>query len=86
MQDQDQPNPDDNSNSVADEVVGTVKALLLAIGGVALLLSIWVILPMALTYLTEGDYRAPSEIHPTDTASKNNPNNYNNYNLEKPNQ
>lgn len=61
---------------VVENVVGNLKTLLIAIAGVALILSILVLLPMFLTYLSEGDYRAPSEIHPTDTASKSNPNTY----------
>lgn len=65
----------DNTGSAVDELMGTLKFLLFAIGGVALLLSIWVLLPMFMTYVTEGDYRAPSEIHPTDSVSKANQNN-----------
>jgi hypothetical protein len=42
----------------------------LAIGDLILLISIFALLPMFFTYLSEGDSRAPSEIHPTDTASK----------------
>lgn len=74
----DQPLPPTDTGDTIENVVGLSKALLFAIGGVVLLLSIWVILPMFLTYLSEGDYRAPSEIHPTDTAVKNSQNTYNN--------
>lgn len=78
-------NQDDHTNKTApppsedivENVVGNFKTLLIAIGGLALVLSILVLLPMFLTYLSEGDYRAPSEIHPTDTASKNSQNAYN---------
>ena len=70
------PDSNDTEESFTENVVGTFKTLLFAIGGVALLLSIWVLLPMFLTYLSEGDYRAPSGIHPTDTASKNSQNSY----------
>ncbi|MGZ5007412.1 MAG: hypothetical protein ACXWE9_04655 [Methylobacter sp.] len=56
------------SDNPVENAVGSLKALLIAIGGVALVLSILVLLPMFLTYLSEGDYRAPSEIHPTDTG------------------
>jgi hypothetical protein len=69
----------DSDHAVEDVVesgVGSLKTLLIAIGGIALILSILVLLPMFLTYLSEGDYRAPSEIHPTDTASKSNQNTY----------
>lgn len=66
----------DDTENVVENVVGNFKTLLIAIGGIALILSILVLLPMFLTYLSEGDYRAPSEIHPTDTASKSNQNTY----------
>ena len=66
----------DHSDDIAENVVGNVKTLLLFIGGVVLVLSILVLLPMFLTYLSEGDYRAPSEIHPTDTAAKSSQNTY----------
>jgi hypothetical protein len=68
---------DDTGENVVENVVGNFKTLLIAIGGVALILSILVLLPMFLTYLSEGDYRAPSEIHPTDSASQSNQNTYN---------
>lgn len=72
---------DEPIESFAENVVGNFKTLLIAIGGLALVLSILVLLPMFLTYLSEGDYRAPSEIHPTDTANKKS---QNTYNLTKP--
>ncbi len=65
-----QPLPPNDSDDIAENVVGNIKTLLLFIGGVGLVLSILVLLPMFLTYLSEGDYRAPSETHPTDSASK----------------
>ncbi|TAN68095.1 MAG: hypothetical protein EPN17_09625 [Methylobacter sp.] len=75
------PRSDDTSENVVDSLVGNFKTLLIAIGGLVLVLSILILLPMFLTYLSEGDYRAPSEIHPTDTAIKNS---QNAYNLVKP--
>ncbi|HEY8038021.1 MAG TPA: hypothetical protein VIF37_20805 [Methylobacter sp.] len=72
-----QPLPSTDPDDIAENVVGNIKTLLLFIGGVALVLSILVLLPMFLTYLSEGDYRAPSEIHATDSANKSNPNTYN---------
>lgn len=70
------PDLNDAEESFAENVASTFKTFLFAIAGVALLLSIWVLLPMFLTYLSEGDFRAPSEIHPTDTAAKNSQNTY----------
>ncbi|TRW94735.1 hypothetical protein [Candidatus Methylobacter oryzae] len=66
----DQPLPSTDAENLTESVVGNFKMLLLFIGGVALVLSILVLLPMFLTYLSEGDYRAPSEVHPTDSAVK----------------
>lgn len=71
-----QPQPLSDSDNTADNVVGNIKTLMLFIGGVALVLSILVLLPMFLTYLSEGDYRAPSEIHAPDSVSKNSQNTY----------
>jgi hypothetical protein len=71
-----QPLPSTDSDDIAENVVGNIKTLLLFIGGVVLVLSILVLLPMFLTYLSEGDYRAPSEVHPTDSTSKSSPNTY----------
>jgi beta-lactamase regulating signal transducer with metallopeptidase domain len=71
-----QPSSSTESDDLTKSVVSNITTLLFFIGGVALVLSILVLLPMFLTYLSEGDYRAPSEIHPTDSASKNNPNTY----------
>lgn len=39
---------------------------LYAIGGIVLLICIFIFLPMFFTYLSSGDVRAPSEIHPSD--------------------
>ncbi len=72
----DQPLSSTDSDAIAENVVGNIKTLLLFIGGLALVLSILVLLPMFLTYLSEGDYRAPSEIHPTDSANKSSQNTY----------
>jgi hypothetical protein len=57
------------------ETTGSFKSLLISIGGVVLVLAILILLPMFLTYLSEGDYRAPSEIHPTDTGKTYKPGN-----------
>lgn len=71
-----QPSSSTDSDDITKNVLGNIKTLLFFIGGVALVLSILILLPMFLTYLSEGDYRAPSEIHPTDSASKSNQNTY----------
>ena len=42
--------------------------VLYVIGSIALLISIFIFLPMFFTYLSSGDVRAPSEIHPTDSS------------------
>jgi hypothetical protein len=59
-----------DSDTTSEDTANPLKTLFLAIGGLVALLSIFVLLPMFFTYLSEGDSRAPSEIHPTDTASK----------------
>ena len=59
-----------DSDNIVEEAANPIKALLLGIGGLILLLSIFALLPMFFTYLSEGDTRAPSEIHPTDTAAR----------------
>lgn len=59
-----------------ENAAGTTKAFLLGIGGVVLVLAILVLMPMFFTYLSEGDIRAPSELHPTDSARKSSQNNY----------
>jgi hypothetical protein len=71
-----QPSSSTDSDDTTKNVLSNITTLLFFIGGVALVLSILVLLPMFLTYLSEGDYRAPSETHPTDSAIKNNQNTY----------
>ncbi len=66
----------EEQEDVVDNVAGTLKSLLFGIGGLILVLSIAVMLPMFLTYLSEGDTRAPSEIHATDSVRKNSQNSY----------
>ncbi|MDO9048902.1 MAG: hypothetical protein Q7U66_14375 [Methylobacter sp.] len=73
----DQPQSSTDADDPVENVVGNFKTLLISIGGVALVLAILVLLPLFLTYLSEGDYRAPSETHATDTARKSSQNNYN---------
>ena len=56
-QDEHDNKTDPDSDDATENVKGGMKALLIAIGGVALVLSILVLLPMLLTYISEGDYR-----------------------------
>ncbi len=88
MQDQDnnknnQPLPTSDLDDITEETSNPLKALLLGIGGLILLISIFALLPMFFTYLSEGDTRAPSEIHPTDSARKSGQNAYQPENPEK---
>ena len=76
-----QPLSSIDSDNTTEDTANPLKALLLGIGGLILILSIFALLPMFFTYLSEGDSRAPSEIHPTDTARKSS---HNPYNLENP--
>ena len=73
-----QTDPSIDTDRSAEDVANPLKALSLAIGGLILLLSIFALLPLFFTYLSEGDSRAPSEIHPTDSARKSD------YHLAKP--
>ena len=71
-----QPQSSTDSDDPVENIAGNFKTLSISIGGVVLILSILVLLPMFLTYLSEGDYRAPSETHTTDAERKNGQNNY----------
>ena len=79
----DQPLSTTNLDNIVEDSASPIKAMLLGIGGLILIVSIFALLPMFFTYLSEGDTRAPSEIHPTDTARKSS---QNAYNLVKPEQ
>ena len=84
MSGQDEHN-DKNDQPLSDDALeattSPLKAILFGIGGLMLVLSIFILLPMFFTYLSEGDTRAPSEIHPTDSARKSG---QNAYDVEKP--
>ena len=77
----DQPLSTTDSDNIVENSANPLKALVLGIIGLILIVSIFALLPMFFTYLSEGDSRAPSEIHPTDTARKSS---HNPYNLENP--
>ena len=78
----DQPLSTTDSDNTVEDSTSPLKALLIGIGGLILVLSIFALLPMFFTYLSEGDTRAPSEIHPTDTAARKSSQKA--YNLVKP--
>jgi len=69
-------NPDEHNHQIDhssdDELPPTnpFKAAILVLGGLGLLFSIFTLLPMLFTLMSDGDFRAPAEIHPTDTAAK----------------
>ena len=71
--------PEDNQTEpdTVKEVASNLKTLLIAISGVAAFLAIMVLLPMLLTYISEGDPRAPAASHLTDSARKSAPNSNN---------
>ena len=79
----DQPLSSNDSDDPVENPLGIFKALLYALAGVALLLAIWVLLPTAFTYFSEGDVRPPSQIHPTDSEVKKSQNPYNHVKPEK---
>ena len=68
--------PDEHNNPITqtsdDELPPTnpLKAAAMVLGGLGLLFSIFALLPMLFTLMSDGDFRAPAEIHPTDTAAK----------------
>ena len=69
-------NPDEHNNEIAhlsdDELPPTnpIKAAAMVLGGLGLLFSIFTLSPMLFTLMSDGDFRAPAEIHPTDTAAR----------------
>ena len=79
----DQPVSTSHLDEITEETSNPLKALLLGIGGLILIVSIFALLPMFFTYLSEGDTRAPSEIHPTDSARKSGQLSYHPENPEK---
>ena len=77
----DQPLSTTDSDNIVENSANPLKALVLGIIGLILIVSIFALLPMFFTYLSEGDARAPSELHPTDSARKSS---QKAYNLVKP--
>lgn len=66
-------NQEPSGESVAENVLATLKPFLFGVIALAFLMGIWVLLPMFLTYLSEGDARPPSQIHHADPLGKRNP-------------
>jgi hypothetical protein len=57
-------------NDSEEDVAPIYKPFLFGLIGLAIIMSIFVLLPMIFTYLSEGDARAPSQIHPADPLGK----------------
>jgi hypothetical protein len=79
MPNQDEPNKKNDqllplssidSDSSLEGATSPLKAMLVGICFLGLVFSIFTLLPMFFTLLSEGDFRAPAEIHPNDTAAK----------------
>ncbi len=62
--------PENKEETAIESILATVKPFLLGIGILAFVMTIWVLLPMFLTYLSEGDARPLSQIHPADPVGK----------------
>lgn len=58
------------SSNDKGNVITTVKPILLGLAALAALMAIFTLLPMLFTYLSSGDVRAPSQIHPADPIGK----------------
>jgi hypothetical protein len=59
-----------NSDDLLEPTTSPLKAMIVALGILGIVFSIFTLLPMFFTLLSDGDFRAPAEIHPTDTATK----------------
>jgi hypothetical protein len=57
-------------NDSEENVAPVYKPFLFGLIGLAIIMSIFVLLPMLFTYFSEGDARAPSQIHPADPLGK----------------
>jgi len=68
--DQSHPLSSIDSDYPTEEATGPIRMILTAICGLGVVFAILTLLPMFFTYLSDGDFRAPAEIHPTDTAAK----------------
>ena len=59
-----------NLSNDDNEPTGLLKSIMLGICGFAVVFAILTLMPMFFTLLSDGDFRAPSEIHPTDTLAR----------------
>jgi hypothetical protein len=53
-----------------ENIPSVFKPFLLGIVGLAIVMAIFVLLPMLFTYLSSGDVRAPSQIHAPDPVGR----------------
>ena len=60
----------EHTESVQENIFFAFKPFLLGIIGLGFIMGILVLLPMFLTYLSEGDARPPSQIHHADPIGK----------------
>ena len=60
----------EQAESVKENVLDWFKPFLFGIIGLGFIMGILVLLPMFLTYLSEGDARPPSQIHHADPIGK----------------
>lgn len=58
------------SENVEENILVTFKPFLLGVAGLGFVMGILVLLPMLMTYVSEGNLRPPSQIHPADPIGK----------------
>lgn len=58
----------DTDSALEEPTTSPLKAILVGICFLGLVFSIFTLLPMFFTLLSDGDFRAPAEIHPNDTT------------------
>ncbi len=58
----------DTDSTLEEGATSPLKAMLVGICFLGLVFSIFTLLPMFFTLLSDGDFRAPAEIHPNDSA------------------
>ncbi|MFI3184752.1 MAG: hypothetical protein QX198_02090 [Methylococcaceae bacterium] len=58
----------DTDSTLEEGATSPLKAMLVGICFLGVVFSIFTLLPMFFTLLSDGDFRAPAEIHPNDSA------------------